>query len=386
MSQRIVCCQGAVRDLAEIVADLGGQRVLLVTGRGSYALSGAETAISEALGSCELARFSDFDENPKLEHVIRGIEVFRRVRPDIVIGVGGGTAMDMAKMIDLLVAQEQAALEYVEGRLTPEAKAVPLIALPTTAGSGSQATHFAAVYVGRIKFSIAHASMLPDVAIVDPDLLVNLPKKVAASAGLDALNQGIESFWSIHATEASRAKAREAIAGVWGHLARMVSGADDSTRLAMAQAAHLAGEAIDITKTTAPHAISYPITAHFGASHGQAVGLVLPSILLYNAEVDNTDCLHPGGPSAVRESLRELATLLGASDSMDAVRRYAALMDEIGLSRDLASFGIKTPEDIEIIVCNGFDPQRVNNNPRRLTAEALRNILRELVADGVAGR
>lgn len=379
MSQRVVCRQGAARVLAEIVAELGGRRVLLVTGRDSYALSGAEQAISRELASCEVTRYFEFDENPKLEHVIRGVEVFRRVRPDLVIGVGGGTPMDMAKMINIFAAQTHPPHEYLDGGHSLSASTVPLIAVPTTAGSGSQATHFAAVYVDRAKYSVAHQSMLPHAAIVDPDFLMNLPKNVAASAGLDALNQGIESFWSIHATDASRPKARDAIAGAWACIARSVNKPDDETRLMMARAAHLAGEAIDITKTTAPHAVSYPITAYFGVPHGHAVGLVLPSILLYNAEVDSTDCLHPDGPARVRDTLVELAKLMGAATPTDAAHRYRALMDEVGLRRDPVALGIQTPADIETIVRNGFNPQRVNNNPRRLTAEALRSMLQALV-------
>jgi alcohol dehydrogenase class IV len=384
-AQRVICREGAADELAEVAAGFGAERILLVTGRASYARCGAEKSISDALGSYELTRFSDFDENPKLAHVLRGVEVFDRVRPDLVVAVGGGSAMDMAKMIDLFAAQPHPAIEYVEGDRPLGPRAVPLIALPTTAGSGSQSTHFAAVYVDWTKFSVAHASMLPDVAIVDPDFLRKLPKAVAAASGLDALNQGIESFWSIHATELSRAKARVAITAAWKHLARFVNHLDEAesvSRLGMARAAQWAGEAIDITKTTAPHAISYPITAHFGVSHGQAVGLVLPEILIYNAAVEANDCLHPGGVAAVRRSMDELAQLLGASNATEAARLYRELAREIGLSLNPVELGIKTAVDVETIVANGFNPQRVNNNPRRLTEEALRTILNTMVERG----
>ncbi|MGB0618156.1 MAG: phosphonoacetaldehyde reductase [Myxococcota bacterium] len=382
MSQEVTCRSGAAADLAAVLDARGLHRVLLVTGRGSYTDSGAEAALNGALADRPHERFCDFDENPKLEHVLEGVERFRAFRPDCVVAVGGGSAMDTAKLIAVFAAQEGPAIDYVEGRRSIADGAVPLIAIPTTAGSGSQTTHFAVLYVDRTKFSVAHPTLLPAVALVDPDLLTALPDLVAASAGLDALNQGIESFWSIHATPASREAAAESVRLAWAHLPDFVSKRDAASRAGMALAAQLAGEAIDVTKTTAPHAISYPITSHFGVPHGHAVGLVLPSILIYNAGVESDDCLHPAGADAVRASIAELVELLGATDTREAALRYATVMEEVGLRRDLATLGIRTREDLDLIVSNGFNPQRVNNNPRRLTEAALRRMLEALLAGG----
>ncbi len=380
MTQEWICGAGAAKRLAEYVERFKARRVLLVTGRRSFRLSGARAITDAALAACEVIHYQDFEENPKLVDVEKGLALCQAAPPDLVIAVGGGTAIDMAKMIAIFAEADQSPLEYVEGRAKLEAKTIPLIALPTTAGSGSQATHFSAVYVEKTKYSVAHPSMLPDVALVDPDFLNALPKHVAAASGLDALNQGIESFWSIHATDASRVKAQEAIKLAWAHLPAMVLHRDDDARLAMAQAAHLAGEAINVTKTTAPHAISYPITAHFGVPHGHAVGLVLPGILAYNAGVQEEDCLHPDGPESVRATMNELVSLLGGKDVEDATRLYTERMKLIGLSSDPRAFAISGPQDIDIIVANGFNPQRVNNNPRRLTETALREQLSALIA------
>ena len=335
MSQRVICRVGALDELQGIVAETGAGRILLVTGRTSYAASGAESRFSALFSGRSVTRFCNFAENPKIENVVEGIDAFRRADPDLVIAVGGGTALDIAKLVNILAACEKDPLDYIEGRQELQPGGRPLIAIPTTAGSGSQATPFSVVYVDKTKHSAGHPSMLPDVAIVDPGLLTSLPKQVAASSGLDALCQGIESYWSIHATEASRAKAREAIVGAWAHLATFVNQPDDASRLAMAHAAHLAGEAISITRTTAPHAISYPMTAHYGVSHGHAVGLLLPSILLFNSGVTDADCLHSEGPPRVCRTLEELASLLGADSTLGAARRFESVMDAIGLTRTL---------------------------------------------------
>lgn len=379
MNQRVICREGALDELAGVVSETGARKVFLVTGRTSYAASGAEARLSATLAGLSVARFCDFEENPKIENVVAGIDAFRRAGPDIVIAVGGGTAMDLAKIINTLATCERDAVDYIEGRAKLESGGQPLIAIPTTAGSGSQATPFSVVYVDRTKYSAGHPSMLPEIAIVDPALLKSLPAHVAAASGLDALCQGIESYWSIHSTETSRAQAREAIALAWANLATFVNQSDDASRLAMARAAHLAGEAISITRTTAPHAISYPITARYGVAHGHAVGLLLPSIFVYNAGVADDDCLHPDGPGRVRRTLAELATLLGAQNPSEAARLFGSLMDEIGLTREFPALGIRTQADIDTIVEHGFNPQRVNNNPRRLTAEALREILAKVL-------
>jgi alcohol dehydrogenase class IV len=375
MSQRVICREGALDDLPGILAENDARRVFLVTGRTSYAASGAENRLSDMLAGRSVKRFCDFQENPRIEDVVAGIEAYRLADPDLVIAVGGGTAMDLAKIINALAWRQKDPIEYIEGRekLTPGGRR--LIAIPTTAGSGSQATPFSVVYVNRTKHSAGHPCMLPTVSIVDPALLKSLPSHVAASAGLDALSQGIESYWSIHSTEASQAKAREAIVNAWTHLARFVNHPDDTARRGMALAAHLAGEAISVTRTTAPHAVSYPITAHYGVSHGHAVGLILPAIFIYNGGVSDQDCLHGKGPRHVRGTLTEIANLLEAETPTEAAQRYQSLMDEIGLTSDLRTLGIGTPGDIDTIVDNGFNPERVNNGPRRLTANALRQML-----------
>jgi alcohol dehydrogenase class IV len=375
MTASVVCEHGALAGLPGALSERQCHKIFLVTGGKSYESSGAESALDAYLDPYSVTRFSDIQENPKLEQLERGLAEFGESQSDLIIAVGGGSVMDMAKLIKIFSAQEKPVLDYVEGAETLTPSSWPLVAIPTTAGSGSQATHFAVLYVGNTKYSVAHPSMLPDAALVDPGLLRSVPTAVAASTGLDALNQGIESYWSIHSTDESKAFAREAIELVWQNLRQMVQNPDDDARLAMATAAHRAGEAIDITKTTAPHAISYPITSFFGVPHGHAVGLVLASMLEFNASVGDKDCLDERGPAYVRDTITEIAGLMGLADANRAAGAYDALMDEIGLSRDFRSLGIESRADLETIIANGFNPQRVNNNPRRVTEAALREML-----------
>ncbi len=378
MTQRVVCAQGAISALPEILSASGCRHLFLVTGKASYTSCGAEAALADCLAPYAITRFAEFEQNPKLEDLLKGLELFRATAPDLVLAVGGGTVMDMAKMIKIFSAQPKPPAAYIVEGEELNASDLPLVAVPTTAGSGSQATHFSVLYVGKAKFSVGHACMLPDAAIVDPGFLRNIPRRIAASSGLDALNQAIESYWSIHSSEESKRTARKAIELAWRVLRDVVLQPTDDARLALVEAAHLAGEAINVTKTTAPHAISYPITSYFGVAHGHAVGLVLPSMLVYNADVSAEDSLDPRGPAYVRQTIGELAGLLGAAHALGAAQSYDELMACIGLTRELPELGIRTRADLELIVDHGFNPERVRNNPRLLTAPALRAMLYEL--------
>ena len=146
----------------------------------------------------------------------------------------------------------------------------------------------------------------------------------------------------------------------------------------MAIAANYAGKAINITKTTACHAISYPITSYFHVPHGHAVALTLPSMLMYNSEVTAEDLSDPRGLQFAKNIIDQLVSILGASNAQDAKEKILNLMKQIGLETRLSELGIESADDINLIVENGFTPNRVKNNPRLLTETQLRNILESI--------
>ena len=160
-----------------------------------------------------------------------------------------------------------------------ENKGVPLVAVPSTAGTGSEATHFAVIYKENVKYSIAHPYLLPNCAIVDAQFTFELPPYITACSGFDALCQAIESFWSVQASEISKGYAREAIIKIRENLLNSIRESNQKSRQQMAHAALLSGKAINITKTTAPHAISYPFTSLYKISHGHAVSLSLEKFI-----------------------------------------------------------------------------------------------------------
>tara|TARA_Y100000310_G_scaffold343159_1_gene449521 strand:+ start:37066 stop:38211 length:1146 start_codon:yes stop_codon:yes gene_type:complete len=372
--------KGEIKRLGEILLIHKPNKIFLVTGKSSYESSGAQKAIEPIVKSYGFVRFSNFEVNPKLTDIERGIEEFRRDNCDFVVAVGGGSVMDVAKAVNVFAANNGKLMDYIEKRESLKEKGKTLIAIPTTSGSGTQATHFAVIYVDKTKYSLADKEkMLPDYAIIDPDLTMSLPKDVTATTGMDALCQGIESFWCVNSTDESKRYAREAIKLAIENLLNVVNRPSEESRGAMAKAAHLAGKAINISQTTASHAISYPITSHFGLQHGHAVGLTIPQMILYNHKVTEEDCLDERGVKYVRDRImHELIDLIGGKTIEEASEKITNLMREIGLNIKLSELKIQTQEDIDIIVKNGFNPDRVKNNPRKLTEEALRKILENI--------
>lgn len=287
----------------------------------------------------------------------------------------GGSVIDMAKLINFFFANDIEPEKYLKEGKKNVVKGWPLIAIPTTCGSGSEATHFAVLYLEHKKHSVESQYMLPDVAIVDPGFTLSLPRYEVAVSGMDALSQAIESYWCINSNDESKEYARESIEIVMSNLVAAVNGPERSARLAMAMASHLVGKAINITKTTAGHAVSYPLTSFFGIAHGHAVGLTLSSFLVYNFNVTSNDVLDHRGVLYVKKSIYEIAGFLGQSSVTEAKQKIDDLMHKIGLETRLSSLGIKSEKDIELIIENGFNPDRVKNNPRLLTRDALGTIL-----------
>ena len=191
---------GALAEVGRILDDRAVRRLLFVVDETAYAASGAMDELERHLASRRVERFVGFELNPKLHDIRRGIEQCHQLQPDMVIAFGGGTAIDLAKLIGTLAIHQDDARELITGQRRIQRSGPPMIAIPTTAGTGSEATHFAVAYVDGKKFSVAHPCLLPDYVLLDPQLTYRLPSKVTAASGLDALCQAIESIWAVGAT------------------------------------------------------------------------------------------------------------------------------------------------------------------------------------------
>jgi len=262
---------GSIENLPDILTRLNAKKILLVTGKHSYVTSGAKKILDKLLRSFAVTQLNDFTENPKLEEIEKGIREYKDFECDAVIAVGGGSIIDTAKSINILAWQKENPKSIIQGHAKISKKGKKFIAIPTTSGARSEATHFAVVYIDKNKYSLANEFILPDIAIIDPQFTFKLNSLITAASGIDALCQAIESFWCVNSNEESKKYSRESIALIFENLNSAVNSAAEKNRINMSKAANLAGRAINITKTTAPHAISYSMTSYFGVPHGEAV-------------------------------------------------------------------------------------------------------------------
>ncbi|MAR08823.1 MAG: alcohol dehydrogenase [Blastopirellula sp.] len=363
---------GSIGNACCLLASLQIERPFLVLDEAAYEASGARDALEPFVRQKAAVRFTEFELNPKLEDVQRGIEAFRLSQADFVIALGGGTAIDLAKLISALSAQSHAARDIATGRSSIQVAGRPLMAIPTTAGTGSEATHFAVVYVDGKKHSVAHPSLLPDYAVVDSTLTESLPPRMTAATGLDAFCQAVESIWAVAATDESLEYATEAARLAFENLVAATNAPTLEARQAMCRASHLAGKAINITKTTAPHALSYALTSRYGVPHGMAVAFTLAPILAFNANVTNHDCTDPRGATAVRKRIARIVEVLGGGGVEAACASFHKLSSQLdcGTLRDVCS------ESDHAAIVDSVNTERLSNNPRRASREQLLDILK----------
>lgn len=360
MEQRVAFESNCIPVLTEILEEIKPQRILLVTGKNSFEKSGAKDFILGCLSAknANITRFSDFDNNPNIKDLKKGLEAVKIFDPDLVIAAGGGSVIDMGKLIRFFHTPEYED-DIFSGKYSQSGSKVPLIAIPTTAGTGSEATHFAVLYdEKKTKHSIANPDILPEYAIVNSDLTLGQSPYLTACAGFDALAQGIEAYWNKNATEESDRYAEKAIELVYETLPKVVSDPNDELRAKMSEGAYWAGRAINITKTTAPHAFSYPFTTHYGIPHGHAVALTFPYIADYNFSKGNI-------PEYKKDKLTKLLNTndnicLSLKKYINQIEMYTPVMDY----------------DIELI-SREINLERLANNPADLNNADAIDIIRK---------
>jgi len=338
------------REIPGIIQKNNIKRIFLVTNKNSFVTSGVSQYIFQALNDCEYKRFSDFRINPTLEDVKKGIRSFLEYQPDLIIGVGGGSAMDMSKLIHHLAAYKSINQETITGGITDHKISNKLMLIPTTSGSGSEATRFAVVYIDNKKYSVQHNSILPDYSIVDGLLTEKLPADITAYTGIDAISQAIESYWAKGANKKSKSYALKALKYLVPSIRDVIVKPTHELRENMALGAFYAGKAIDISKTTLPHACSYYLTTKYGFPHGHAVGIVLPYFLVANAAaLDITPILR----------------IFKVRSALELKTQFITMMKEIGLYQSL-EYILK--DDVECFI-NAINPERLKNNPVTFTKE-----------------
>jgi alcohol dehydrogenase class IV len=371
--------EGAILRTPEVVAGLGASRVLLVCGARSFGASGAAAMLPALSRTAVVRRWSGFAPNTDAADLLHGVALVEEFRPDLVLGVGGGSAMDMAKLLCGFAGttDRDALHDRIRSGGPVTGRKLRLVLAPTTSGSGSEATHFAVVYIGDDKYSVAGPVLRPDVVVLDPALTLSGSRYQRATSGIDAVAQAIESLWAVGATGLSRRWAGHALGLLLPAIESYVNQPTARAARAMAIGSHLAGRAIDISKTTAAHALSYAITKRYGVSHGHAVALTLGAFIEEHAAAGPERLRAGVDPRAHREAMAEILDRLGVAGGRQARERWADLMERVGLAYRLHDVGVGTAEDRRWLV-GVVNAERLGNNPVRLVENDLHMIVSQV--------
>jgi alcohol dehydrogenase len=341
MMQKLVQGEHILNKVAEqIIGE--GHNVFVVTGQHFV----ADRDLS-FLDGWQITHFIKHGPNVEEQEIMRASMAFHRAQGDVILAIGGGSVIDLCKAIIFPI-------------VTVGEKAPYFVAAPTTVGSGSEATHFAVIYKEKRKTSLVHKHLLPAGVVLDPALTWSLTAYQAAASGMDTLAQAVESYWNVKATAESWRYAADAI-GTWKEFFIASVKGDKAARGNMLQAAHLAGKAINITRTTGPHALSYYLTANYSVAHGHAVALFLPVFFLYNLE------------HATRS---ELLALLEAKDAMAAKDSIQQYMKEAGLAVTLQELGIDKASILDALL-DEVNEERFANNPVPFDRNKLKDLINE---------
>src|SRR4051812_39420132 len=310
---QVVFGPGNLARIGDIAKAQGGSRVLLVSDSGVKDAGHVERAVRSLYkAGLPVKLFDGIEENPTTIHVGKGVIAARPFEPDLIIGLGGGSSMDCAKGINFLLTNGGRMQDYwgVNKATRPM---LPLIAIPTTAGTGSEAQSAALITdpETHAKMACWDEKAAARVAILDPELTATQPRKVAAATGIDAISHAVETAGTTKRNEASRALSKEAWRLLSGAFARSLQDPGDAAaREAMLLGAHLAGAAIENSMLGAAHACANPLTARYNVVHGHAVGVMLPHVVRFNSS--NGQRPYADLSADAEELARRLTELLGA--------------------------------------------------------------------------
>ena len=358
---RVIFGQGTIEMVGSCCRDLNGTRILLVTDRGLRATGQVDRCRSliESEG-LDVAVFDEVHSNPTTEDVDRGLEFAREAEIDLIVGLGGGSSLDCAKGINFLFSNGGKMEDYWGvGKATKPM--LPLIAIPTTSGTGSEAQSYALIANAKshMKMACGDPKAACRVAILDPELTVSMPASVTSVTGIDAISHALESYVTRKRNPISSMYSRESWEYLHHAFPSVMENPDDlEARGAMQLGAHLAGAAIENSMLGAAHSLANPLSAHFGTTHGIAVGVMLPHVICYNASEVNS----------LYGDLARTANLCDADDprSGELLAEYVtSLVERAGIPIDLKSCHV-APKMIPQLAQEASQQWTAQFNPRRL--------------------
>ena len=357
-------------DIKKFINDAGFKKIFVLCGKKSFVTSGAENFFKEILNNKENRLFYKNSELPIIEELIEIINAIKVFKPDLILAVGGGAVIDYAKIANVVDVREDLADLIINYSYPFKQKYTKLAVIPTTAGSGAEVTSNAVIYVDGIKHSFESELLLPDNFFLIPEFLMSAPNKIKASAGFDAIAQALESLVSKKSNDLSVEYASKSLRVSINSYISFIKDPNLKNATEMSIASNLAGKAISISKTTAPHAVSYPFTSLFNISHGHAVGLFFESFFKFN--YDNFNRSETTFDLKRRFdlifNLFDVRNINDFSNKITLIKRQANLID------NLETLNIDIKQSSEKII-KGINLLRLGNNPVKIDGKDIISII-----------
>ena len=360
----------STEDIKKFIKDKSFKKVFVLCGKKSFVTSGAENFFKELLNDKEIRLFYKNSELPILEELINIINDIKKFKPDLILAVGGGAVIDYAKIANVVDIRDDLKNLIVNYSYPFKGKYTKLAVIPTTAGSGAEVTSNAVIYVDGIKHSFESELLIPDNFFLILEFLISAPNKIKASAGFDAIAQALESLVSKKSNKQSIEYASKSLRISINSYISFLNTPNLKNAAEMSIASNLAGKAISISKTTAPHAASYPFTSLFNISHGHAVGLFFENFFKFN--FDNLDRAETSFNLKKRFdlifSLIDVKNIDSFNSKISSIKKQAKLED------NLNKLNIDIQKNSEKII-KGINLLRLGNNPVKINGNDIYKII-----------
>ena len=356
-------------DILKYINDKSFKKIFVLCGKKSFVNSGAENLLKN-ISNKEIKLFYKKSEIPILEELIEIIKEIKNFKPDLFLAIGGGAVIDYAKIANVVDIRPDLAELIVNYTYPFKKKYTKLAVIPTTAGSGAEVTSNAVIYVDGIKHSFESELLIPDHFFLVPEFLISAPNKIKASSGFDAIAQALESLVSRKSNDKSVEYASKSLRVSVNSFISFINDPNMKNATEMSIASNLAGKAISISKTTAPHASSYPFTSLFNISHGHAVSLFFEKFFKFNYEnIDKSETSFD-----LNERFNLIFKLFDVPDINSFNSKISLIKKQAKLEDDLTKFNIdiiKSSED----VLKGINLLRLGNNPVKIDGKDIFNII-----------
>jgi len=371
--RRIVSGFGCLESLGDEIKRLSGKKILVVTDPG-IKTAGLLDLMAKALESAKISYrfFTEVEPDPKIEVVAASLEAAKAYGPDVIIGFGGGSSLDISKVTSVMLTNAGPIEKYFGMELVPN-PGIPLILVPTTAGTGSEVTSICVLsdIQNKVKKGIVSEHMFARAALLDPQLTLGLPAHITAMTGMDALVHAMESYTGVRATLFTDTLNLQAIRMIAGNLRKAYANGDNrETRENMLYASCLAGMAFSNTQNGLDHALALAIGGKFHLPHGLLTAFICPWVMEYNLLANPQKFIKVA--RAFGENTDRLPEIEAARLSVKAIK---SLLDDLGISYKLSSYNVPREEIPSLAKAAIGAARLISNNPRKVTEKEVINLL-----------